>query len=260
MTEIDIAKLRELHEAATPPPWKADTQVRGDCVLWGPNGQFLANAQAEPHWLPAADGGTRQVLFDVDRRDLELVEAMRNALPALLDAARERDALRAEVDRLREHSTWLNAVGYRIATALGDGAASVVVEASEEGMVALADRLIRERDAYRKAKAENDERFQLAAAQARGERDALRSDLAHARLELKVAVIAAKQASDLAERVVAERDALRAKLGLVSQERDEAWEIARHMQFAAAKLIPDPAAVIDRAGQPAPTDPSGVTP
>lgn len=88
----DINALKVLEQAATPAPWTADTKTRGDCVLWGPNGQFVANAQAEPHWLPAADGGKRAVMFDVDRRDVELIAAMRNALPALVDELAEHRA------------------------------------------------------------------------------------------------------------------------------------------------------------------------
>lgn len=84
-TQVDLDALRALEQAATPGPWKADTNTRGDCVLWGPDGQFVANAQAEPHWLPAADGGKRAVVFDVDRRDIALIEAMRNNWTALLD-------------------------------------------------------------------------------------------------------------------------------------------------------------------------------
>lgn len=65
---MELNELRKTAEAATPGPWKEDVDQRGDCVVWGPNGRFLLNAQAEPHWLEYP-GETRSVAFDVDRRD-----------------------------------------------------------------------------------------------------------------------------------------------------------------------------------------------
>lgn len=79
------AVLRNLDQLATPGPWAADVETRGDCVLWGPNGQFVANAQAEPHWLPAADGGQRAVMFDADRRDVKLIERLRPLASLIAD-------------------------------------------------------------------------------------------------------------------------------------------------------------------------------
>jgi hypothetical protein len=65
------AKIREVSGAASPGPWEADVEVRGDCVVWGPNGRFILNAQAEPHWIEFPEGWPtkRSVAFDVDRRD-----------------------------------------------------------------------------------------------------------------------------------------------------------------------------------------------
>jgi hypothetical protein len=83
---VDVAAIRAALSKATPGPWKADVAVRGDCVVWGPNGQFLLNVQAEPHWLPAADGSERNPAFDVDRGDAELIVLLRNNAEALLDA------------------------------------------------------------------------------------------------------------------------------------------------------------------------------
>ena len=80
----DLETLRARERSATPAPWTADTVVRGDCVVWGPDGQFVANTQSEPHWVPNADGSQRQVMFDVDRGDAELIAAVRNQLPGLL--------------------------------------------------------------------------------------------------------------------------------------------------------------------------------
>ena len=95
--KVDPEALRALERAATPAPWTADTIVRGDCVVWGPDGQFVANMQSEPHWMPNADGSRRQVMFDVDRRDAELIAAVRNQLFALLD---EREHYGRQVDML----------------------------------------------------------------------------------------------------------------------------------------------------------------
>ena len=91
MAELDLDAIRARAEAATPGPWEPDTSVRGDCVVWGPDGQFLLTQQAEPHWLPDANGAPRQVAFDVDRRDCEFIAHAREDIPALL----------AEIERLR---------------------------------------------------------------------------------------------------------------------------------------------------------------
>lgn len=86
--EKRLAEIQTRADAATPGPWTADTGVRGDCVVWGPNGQFLANHQAEPHWLPDANGRKRSVAFDVDRRDCEFIAHAREDVPFLLDKVR----------------------------------------------------------------------------------------------------------------------------------------------------------------------------
>ena len=75
-------------EAATPGPWKADTGTSGDCVVWGPNGRFLMNMQAEPHWIEYP-GETRMVSFDVDKRDAEFIADARTDVAYLLDLARK---------------------------------------------------------------------------------------------------------------------------------------------------------------------------
>lgn len=80
-----LAEIKARSERATPGPWKADTGVRGDCVVWGPNGRFLLNAQAEPHWREYP-GETRSVSFDVDARDVEFIAHNREDVPALVEA------------------------------------------------------------------------------------------------------------------------------------------------------------------------------
>ena len=67
-----VGEIENRLAAATPGPWKADTATRGDCVVWGPNGRFLMNAQAEPHWVEYP-GEKRAVSFDVDRRNCEFI-------------------------------------------------------------------------------------------------------------------------------------------------------------------------------------------
>lgn len=101
MTDVTtlLAGIKALEEAATPSPWKADTAVRGDCVVWGPNGRFLMNAQAEPHWLEYP-GETRSVSFDVDARDAEFIAAARTDVPRLVAAL---EAVEDLARRLRDN-------------------------------------------------------------------------------------------------------------------------------------------------------------
>lgn len=82
-----LDRLAELGRAATPAPWIADTATRGDCVLFGPDGHFVANTQSEPHWTPLPGGGQREAMFDVDRRDTEFMAAARNHWDELLTYA-----------------------------------------------------------------------------------------------------------------------------------------------------------------------------
>ena len=93
MADIDLDAIKARAEAATPGPWNADVAQRGDCVVWGPNGRFVLNAQAEPHWVEFPEGWPtkRSVAFDADRRDVEFIAHAREDVPALV----------AEVERLR---------------------------------------------------------------------------------------------------------------------------------------------------------------
>ena len=77
----DVAELRRLAEAATPGPWAARYGVSWEARVCTTTGS----------------------LADVDSTaNAELIVAAVNALPALLDAAAERDALAAKVERVRE--------------------------------------------------------------------------------------------------------------------------------------------------------------
>ena len=76
----DLAELRRLAEAATPGPWAARYGVSWEARVCATTGS----------------------LADVDSTaNAELIVAAVNALPILLDAAAERDALAAKVERVR---------------------------------------------------------------------------------------------------------------------------------------------------------------
>ena len=80
----DVTELRRLAEAATPEPWEARYGVSWEARVCTTTGS----------------------LADVDSTaNAELIAAAVNALPALLDAAAERDALAAKIERVRD---WLD--------------------------------------------------------------------------------------------------------------------------------------------------------
>ena len=80
-TAPDLAELRRLAEAATPGPWAARYGVSWEARVCATTGS----------------------LADVNSTaNAELIVAAVNALPGLLDAAAERDALAAKVERVRE--------------------------------------------------------------------------------------------------------------------------------------------------------------
>lgn len=87
LTPETLAELRRLHAAATPGPWGVDDGIVVD---------DRGNAhKVDPATIPA-------VGIEVDHVsgfDASLIVAARNALPALLDAAEERDRLLVERDR-----------------------------------------------------------------------------------------------------------------------------------------------------------------
>jgi len=109
-TADQLAAIEARTDSATPGPWEADTGTRGDCVVWGPNGRFLMNAQAEPHWIEYP-GEKRSVSFDVDRRDAEFIAHARTDVPALLAMVREQ---RAKLDRVLKLAHWAGKQGWTI--------------------------------------------------------------------------------------------------------------------------------------------------
>ena len=78
-----LAELRRLLDAATPVPW-----AQGDPAFGGRNAQCVVSISSEAMGRDVMGPMLRPALFDV-----ELIVAAVNALPALLDAAAERDRL-----------------------------------------------------------------------------------------------------------------------------------------------------------------------
>lgn len=76
------ARLRALLRTATEGPWR-EAETEGDSTPWD--------------WCIVGDD---DVVADAEPRDAALIVAMHAGLPALLDAADERDKLAAEVERL----------------------------------------------------------------------------------------------------------------------------------------------------------------
>lgn len=98
--KFDPARLRELHEAATPGPWVSigtDPAEGGD---W-----FWIKAPPSPlmrgftHEIGVMNGSQSD---PVRQANAALIAALRNAAPALLAMADENAALKAEVARLRD--------------------------------------------------------------------------------------------------------------------------------------------------------------
>ena len=88
LTPEMLAELRRLLDAATPVPW-----AQGDPAFGGRNAQCVVSISSEAMGRDVMGPMLRPALFDV-----ELIVAAVNALPALLDAAAERDALAAKLD------------------------------------------------------------------------------------------------------------------------------------------------------------------
>lgn len=84
LTDERRAAIVQREGEATPGPWIADTEQRGDCVVWGPDGKFIANMGTAPHWVVSESGERRAVVFDVDRRDAEFIAHARKDVPLLL--------------------------------------------------------------------------------------------------------------------------------------------------------------------------------
>lgn len=91
------AELRRLLDAATPGPWETD-----GCEVsqhWSRPEPWRTIASSEVSCGPYCYGGRGQGIEQTE--DATLIVAAVNAIPALLDAAAERDALAAKVERVR---------------------------------------------------------------------------------------------------------------------------------------------------------------
>ena len=87
----DVAELRRLAEAATPGPWRTE-------YLMGAGNDLLTAIIAGR----ATPDDLRVIGSTLAERDGKFIAAAVNALPILLDAAAERDALRAELEHMTE--------------------------------------------------------------------------------------------------------------------------------------------------------------
>ena len=108
MTEtptLDIAELDRLEKAATPPGWRVED---GSTTIWSDNaydpatnnvGCIVARTSNPPTWKVS------RPTHDETIANSHLIAALRNAAPALIAAAKERDELRAaNNDLAAEHS------------------------------------------------------------------------------------------------------------------------------------------------------------
>lgn len=131
----DIAYLRRLHEAATPGPWLRDNST-----------VYTIDHATRSNRTHAQFSGARGVSEDELVANAALIVAARNALPALLAAAEERDELQSvfasrwEADR-RAIARWQEATGRK--RTWPDHADMVV------WLLGEVDRLTRERDEAR---------------------------------------------------------------------------------------------------------------
>ena len=94
----DVAELRRLAEAATPGPWESDgLEV---CQHWSLPEPWHAVVNAEISCGPYCYGGSvRPIERDADAAYIAALSPA--VVLALLDAAAERDALAAKVERVR---------------------------------------------------------------------------------------------------------------------------------------------------------------
>ena len=93
----DLAELRRLAEAATPGPWEADgLEV---CQHWSLPEPWRAVVNAEITCGPYCYGGSARPI-ERDEDAAFIAAANPSVVLALLDAAAERDALAAKVERL----------------------------------------------------------------------------------------------------------------------------------------------------------------
>lgn len=95
LTPEQIAALRTINDAAAKPLWRVKWLLKLNTT-----GQYWTGVVESD----SSDGVARlvQAASNGGAPELELIAAMRNALPALLDAYEERDRLRAELAQARE--------------------------------------------------------------------------------------------------------------------------------------------------------------
>ena len=116
---LDTKALRALEAKATPGPWgKTPFEEKNDVCIWSPEGKWLANVgnwgncqlvvegENGPDVIPHPELERIETGHDANA---ELIVAIRNAAPALLDAAEERDKNSAFQDFLAERVEQLQA-------------------------------------------------------------------------------------------------------------------------------------------------------
>lgn len=99
--QLDIGELRALEAKATPAPWAAweKEHTRGDVVI-GVTWNVVCNHYTDETPVVFGDDG----FWPVTEDDAEFVSALRNAAPALLDAAEENAGLRRALDDAQEEA------------------------------------------------------------------------------------------------------------------------------------------------------------
>ena len=112
MTPERLNELEALANAATPGPWKPSDDEDGDQVLWGPDGDWLANIgnwarqnlgiEPPEYSHTEATAIARQYVEMIDKADADFMSAARTALPELIARVRE---LEAELKALKQ---WTN--------------------------------------------------------------------------------------------------------------------------------------------------------
>lgn len=103
----DLDRLAELEQAATPGPWEE--------MCLGSEGYQILHRE-DGRLRPDRVARLGQMDWDSDKANAELLPALRNAAPDLIAAARERDQLRATVERatkLLEYALHLRMYGER---------------------------------------------------------------------------------------------------------------------------------------------------
>jgi hypothetical protein len=98
-TPLDLDELDRLEKKASFGPWRIDYNPDYSPNLWVGNDDVSSLMKWEP-WT--GDPENHEEIQQQDFDDAAFVAALRNAAPGLIAAARERDELRAERDKLRE--------------------------------------------------------------------------------------------------------------------------------------------------------------